>query len=107
MLLYKKDTRNLKALIPQLSWKQQGSTRCFKLQSASREGAASSRVSDAPLFLQRLFKGLTDRSRGRGSETGDGKTWTCMTPIVLFGITYVKWYEYLAKISRGFTFTWS
>lgn len=29
-------------------------------------GAASSRASDAPLFLQRLFKGLIDRPRGGG-----------------------------------------
>lgn len=29
-------------------------------------GVASSRVTDAPLFLQRLFKGLIDRTRGGG-----------------------------------------
>lgn len=29
-------------------------------------GVASSRVTDAPLFLQRLFKGLIDRPRGGG-----------------------------------------
>ncbi len=39
---------------------------CLRLQTPPEEGTASSRETDAPLFLQQLFKVLIDRLGGGG-----------------------------------------
>lgn len=45
-------------------WVLVGLLAVFQVTAPPGEGAASSRATDAPLFLQRLFKGLIDRLGG-------------------------------------------
>lgn len=53
-------------------------------------GAASSRASDAPLFLQRLFKGLIDRPRGGRGTRKEGYG-ACMGNSEMLGWEVERW----------------